>query len=153
MGWGLVLTTVLNLNLARFLNIFIVSALVNCQRTETKLDKKIQGVMWVSGLRGAMAYALALKSVTDLAIGPVILIDTLLYSLFTILGIGSILNPLLDKLGVKNTDESRGDVSARNELDSSSAQEEREVPRGCSARMKKKIRTFDNEYFSPLFIK
>ena len=121
MGWGLVLTTVLNLNLARFLNIFIVSALVNCQRTETKLDKKIQGVMWVSGLRGAMAYALALKSVTDLAIGPVILIDTLLYSLFTILGIGSILNPLLDKLGVKNTDESRGDVSARNELDSSSA--------------------------------
>ncbi len=121
MGWGLVLTTVLNLNLARFLNIFIVSALVNCQRTDTKLDKKIQGVMWVSGLRGAMAYALALKSVTDLAIGPVILIDTLLYSLFTILGIGSILNPLLDKLGVKNTDESRGDVSARNELDSSSA--------------------------------
>lgn len=120
MGWGLILTTVLNLNLARFLNIFIVSGLVNCQRTETKLDKKIQGVMWVSGLRGAMAYALALKSVTDLDIGPVILIDTLLYSLFTILGIGSILNPLLDKLGVKNTAESRGDISARNELDSSS---------------------------------
>jgi len=116
MGWGLVLTTVINLNLARFLNVLVVSSLVNCQRTETKLDPKFQTVMWFSGLRGAMAYALALKSVTDLAIGPVILIDTLLYALFTILGIGSIMNPVLERLGVKNTEESRGDTSARNEL-------------------------------------
>ena len=48
-----------------------------------------------------MAYALALKCATDLAIGPVILIDTLLYALFTILGIGTILNPILERMGVK----------------------------------------------------
>ena len=117
MGWGLVITTAINLNLARFLNIFIVSALVNCQRTESKLDVNKQTVMWFSGLRGAMAYALALKSFNDLAIGPVILIDTLLYALFTILGIGSILNPLLERLGVKNTEDNRG--SARNDLNNS----------------------------------
>jgi len=57
--------------------------------------------MWMSGLRGAMAYALALKAATELAIGPVILIDTLIYSLITILGIGSCLNPVLERLGVK----------------------------------------------------
>ena len=57
--------------------------------------------MWLSGLRGAMAYALALKCATDLEIGPVILINTLIYALITILGIGSILNPVLTKLGVK----------------------------------------------------
>jgi len=105
MGWGLALTTVLNLNLARFLNISVVTSLVNCHRKETKLDKNMQGVMWLSGLRGAMAYALALKCATDLAIGPVILIDTLIYSMITILGIGSIMNPVLEKLGVKNKHE------------------------------------------------
>lgn len=40
MGWGLVLTTILNLNFARFLNIFVVSQLVNCSREETKLTPK-----------------------------------------------------------------------------------------------------------------
>ena len=101
MGWGLFLTTLINLNVARALNVFIVSYFVNCSRTDTKLSGKMQTVMWISGLRGAMAYALALKSVTDLDIGPVILIDTLLYALLTILGIGSVLNPILEKLDVK----------------------------------------------------
>lgn len=105
MGWGLVITTIINLNIARFLNILIVTSLVNCQRTETKISRKMQFVMWLSGLRGAMAYALALKCATDLPIGPVILIDTLIYSMITILGIGSILNPVLEKMGVKQSEE------------------------------------------------
>ena len=57
--------------------------------------------MWVSGLRGAMAYALALKSSTELTIGPVILTDTLIFALLTILVIGTVLNPILSKLDVK----------------------------------------------------
>ena len=101
MGWGLPLTTILNLNFARFLNIYIVTGLVNCTRTDTKIPKNMAFTMWLSGLRGAMAYALALKCAEDLNIGPVILINTLIYALITILGIGSILNPVLTKLGVK----------------------------------------------------
>ena len=67
----------------------------------------------MSGLRGAMAYALALKSRTDLAtMGPVILIDTLIYSLFSILGIGSILNPVMERLGVKRKDEEELAINA-----------------------------------------
>jgi len=60
MGWGLLITTVINLNFARFLNIWIVTTLVNCSRTESKLNRNMQIVMWVAGVRGAMAYALAL---------------------------------------------------------------------------------------------
>lgn len=104
MGWGLILTTVINLNIARFFNIIVVSFLVNLSRKEHKINKNMQTVMWLSGLRGAMAYALALKCATDLEIGPVILIVTLIYAFITILGIGSILNPVLSKLGVKRGD-------------------------------------------------
>jgi len=102
MGWGLAITTVLNLNFARFLNIMITTSLVNCSRSiKTKIPGKMQFIMWLSGLRGAMAYALALKCTTDLEIGPVILIDTLIYSFITILGVGTILNPVLTLLDVK----------------------------------------------------
>ena len=144
MGWGLVLTTIVNLNFARFLNIFVVSQLVNCSREESKLSPKFQTTMWISGLRGAMAYALALKATTELAIGPIILIDTLIYALLTILGIGSVLNPILEKLGVKRNPEEHemNDLGAPRRED-----------RNCCQRMKSRVRLFDNEVFSPLFIK
>ena len=148
MGWGLPITTLINLNFARFLNILIVTAIVNCTRTETKINVKLQSVMWISGLRGAMAYALALKCATDLAIGPVILIDTLLYSLFTILGIGSMLHPILSYLGVKRNlaDEAAEELNER-------IKEAGGKPKNCCSRFKTKVRHFDNETFAPLFIK
>lgn len=140
LGWGLVVTTIINLNLARALNVFVVSALVNTTREKNKITPKMQGVMWMSGLRGAMAYALALKCATELPIGPVILIDTLLYAFLTILGIGSILNPVLTKLGVKRkpVDPNEPPYEGRDNF--------------CN-RLKVKLRNFDSEYFSPLFIK
>lgn len=60
-GWGTLLTTIINLNVARFLNILVCTFIVNRYRTEqTKFSIKTQFVMWFSGLRGAMAYAIAL---------------------------------------------------------------------------------------------
>jgi len=109
MGWGLVLTTVINLNLARFLNIYITTAFVNCSRTKSKISCKMRFVMWIAGLRGAMAYALALRAYDELNNGDVILIDTLIYAFITIIGIGSILNPLLNKLDVKRKEVSEFD--------------------------------------------
>ena len=139
MGWGLALTTVINLNFARFLNVMIVTALVDCSRSKSKIPNKMKFVMWIAGLRGAMAYALALKSATDLELGPVILIDTLLYAFITILGVGSILNPILSKLGVKRkvNDEAV----------------EHEPSNSCATRLKRSISNFDSRYFSPIFIK
>ena len=103
----------------------------------------MQGVMWISGLRGAMAYALALKSVQDLEIGPVILIDTLIYAFITILGIGSILNPILSKL----------DVKRKEDIGFVGQDREEEVRQDICSRMKRNLQYFDNLYFSPLFIK
>jgi len=101
MGPWMIFLTILNLNVARVLNIYIISWFLNLTRTNNKITAKFKFVQVVSGLRGAMAYALALKSSIDFSIGPVMLIDTLLYSLFSVLGIGSILSPLLNKLDVK----------------------------------------------------
>ena len=139
MGWGLALTTVINLNFARFLNVMITTALVDCSRSKSKIPNKMKFVMWISGLRGAMAYALALKCASELELGPVILIDTLLYSFITILGVGSILNPILSKLGVKRKVE---DETVEHEPSNS-----------CATRLKRRIRNFDSRYFSPIFIK
>jgi len=87
-----------------------------------------------------MAYALALKAAQELPIGPVILIDTLIYAFITILGIGSILNPVLSYLGVKrkeNEDLDEGESDRKH----------------CCSDLKLKFRKFDSAYFSPLFIK
>jgi len=52
-----------------------------------------------------MAYALALKCSIDFPIGPVILIDTLIYTFISIVIVASFLNPILDKCEVKRKDE------------------------------------------------
>jgi NhaP-type Na+/H+ or K+/H+ antiporter len=101
MGWGLLLTTILNLNLARGINVLLVSWCANSSRKKNRLGCKMQTVMWISGLRGAMAYALALKCAVELELGPVILIVTLLYAFITILGVGSVLHPVLTWADVK----------------------------------------------------
>ena len=144
MGWGMVITTILNLNFARFLNVLITTYFVNCSRTKNKIGFKMQLVMWIAGLRGAMAYALSLKAATELPVGPVILIDTLIYAFITVIGIGSILNPVLSKLDVK-----RKEVSEFADGEES----ENEGRSSCCDGLKRKVRQFDSEFFSPLFIK
>lgn len=86
MGWGLFITTILNLYFTRFLNVALCTWIANYSRTESKINKKTAFTIWFSGLRGAMAYALALSCAVDFpGAGPVILIDTLLFSFVTIL--------------------------------------------------------------------
>ena len=150
MGWGLMITTILNLNIARFLNIMVVSKLVNLSRTETKLPFKMQFVMWLSGLRGAMAYALALKSTTDLDIGPVILILTLIYAFVSILGIGSILNPILSKLDVKRKD--MGQAGQEQEGEEELVIDEAAPSKNCFNRFKNCMKSFDNDFLAKHFI-
>jgi sodium/hydrogen exchanger 8 len=102
-GFCMILFTIINLSIARFLNIWIVSWIVNKFRTEHLITPKLKFVMWLAGLRGAMAYALALKSMLDFkSVGPVILIVTLIYSFISILLVGTIMFPVLGKLEVKN---------------------------------------------------
>ena len=58
----MILLTIFNLSIARFLNVWIVSWLVNRFRSEDKIPTKFKVILWIAGLRGAMAYALALYS-------------------------------------------------------------------------------------------
>ena len=47
---------------SRTFNIYPLTALINLGRSpEAKIDKRFQFVMWFSGLRGAIAFALALE--------------------------------------------------------------------------------------------
>lgn len=102
MGWAMVPLTIFNLCIARALNVGIVSFLVNKSRTTKKINRKFQFVMWVSGLRGAMAYALALKSTFDFEKGPIMLIVTLIYAVISIVGVGSFMNTILEKFDVSD---------------------------------------------------
>lgn len=142
MGWGLILTTIVNLNLARGINVIIVSWCVNRSRRKHRIGCKMQTVMWVAGLRGAMAYALALKCVAPFGeMGRVILLVTLLYAFLTILGVGSVLHPILTWADVK-----------RKEIDPDAESEFYESQQGCCLRLKTRMAKFDHDYFSALFV-
>jgi len=52
-----------------------------------------------------MAYALALESSNDYSTGKVMLVITLIYSLFSVLFIGSVFNPIITYIGAEKTDE------------------------------------------------
>lgn len=123
MGAGTMAMTVVNLNIARFLNICIVTYLVNRSRTDrTRITGKQQFVMWVAGLRGAMAYALALDSAAQPGdagkAGKVILLVTLIYALFTILIISTVLYPIMLKCDVvKSADDSKKEVKSSEEFE------------------------------------
>jgi sodium/hydrogen exchanger 8 len=140
MGWGTLVCTIINLNVARFLNIWVCTFLANRQRSEnSKLNLKTQFVMWFGGLRGAMAYALALEASVTFGspVGPCILVTTLVYSLITVLGLGSVLHPVLNWADVKRKKEEESHSETDN----------------TSNRLKKNLSYFDTEYFAPLFIK
>ena len=63
MGFSTIFLALINLNIARGLNIGITTFLINCSRGKlSKISGKQQFVMWIAGLRGAMAYALALDT-------------------------------------------------------------------------------------------
>mmetsp|Transcript_9733 Transcript_9733/g.16397 ORF Transcript_9733/g.16397 Transcript_9733/m.16397 type:complete len:199 (-) Transcript_9733:405-1001(-) len=115
---GAIIVTILILNLSRFFNVALVSFFVNKTRSQlTHINNKKQFVMWIGGLRGAMAYALAMQSIADYGDpGKTILGLTMVYAFFTILGVGSILNPILERCDVmqKSDDASPAQEATQN---------------------------------------
>lgn len=117
--------------------------------------------MWIAGLRGAMAYALAMESnhnpmfkhADGTNAGGVMLLITLLYSLFTILGISSVLNPVMVNCEVTRDKNEVVEERTDTEKELIDNIESNTLKKNCCWRMKKKIGSFDKYYFSPLFIK
>ncbi|KAK1274421.1 Sodium/hydrogen exchanger 6 [Acorus gramineus] len=88
---------------ARAANVFSSTYLVNLFRpTSQKIPKKHQKALWYSGLRGPMAFALALQSVHDLPErhGPTVLKATTAIVVLTVLLIGGSTGPVLKALEV-----------------------------------------------------
>ncbi|GIY89038.1 hypothetical protein CDAR_93201 [Caerostris darwini] len=87
--WSIVLCL-----LGRALNIYPLSFVVNHFR-EHKITKKMMFIMWFSGLRGAISYALALHLEFEDEKRHVIVTTTLIIVLFTTLVLGGSTMPLM----------------------------------------------------------
>ena len=149
-GAGAIILTILILNFARFCNIGVVTALVNRARSSTKINKKQQFVMWIAGLRGAMAYALAIESIFDFGeAGRAMLYLTVIYGLITILIVGSILHPVLIKCEVTRGAQPEPPSSLQAEPQPKDSSENVR----CCKRLKTVLYNFNHVYFAPLFIK
>jgi NhaP-type Na+/H+ or K+/H+ antiporter len=62
MGASLFICSFIIINLARYFNVEIISYFLNKYRTTNKIKKNFRIILWFSGFRGAMAYALSMKS-------------------------------------------------------------------------------------------
>lgn len=73
--------------LSRFISVFLCSYLSNTMRQITVIDNKKKFFLWFAGVRGAMAFALAIKAKTELNdkdTGRTFLMLTLTITLFTV---------------------------------------------------------------------
>lgn len=100
--WGIILTLV-----SRFANIYPLTRLVNRWRTH-KISDKNQLIMWFSGLRGAVAFALSLNFPSHNGSDDtrrVVISTTLAIVLFTVIVLGGGIMPLLRLLRVESADD------------------------------------------------
>ncbi|KNC47533.1 sodium/hydrogen exchanger [Thecamonas trahens ATCC 50062] len=98
--FGLIFWSIVLILVGRAANIFPLSSLVNARRA-IQITPKHQVIMWFSGLRGAIAFALALK--LPLASRTILVTTTLVIVLFTILVLGGGTLPLLKLMRMQTT--------------------------------------------------
>mmetsp|Transcript_59988 Transcript_59988/g.68225 ORF Transcript_59988/g.68225 Transcript_59988/m.68225 type:complete len:532 (-) Transcript_59988:347-1942(-) len=142
-GWTLAIASIIIITFGRACNVYGVTKIVNRYRTRTKVSKKFQFVIWHSGLRGAIAFALAIESYKLFpecagGNGDIVLGITLIYAVYTILFVASTLNPLLSRLDV---------------LDKGGEEDQFETSSNCGNSLKAKIIQFDTDYMMPFFRK
>ncbi|CAI9087077.1 OLC1v1007488C1 [Oldenlandia corymbosa var. corymbosa] len=114
---GFIFFSILFIVIARAANVFGCAYLINLVRpTHRKIPFKHQKALWYSGLRGAMAFALALQSVHDLpeGHGQTIFTATTAIVVLTVLLIGGSTGTMLEALQVVGDghDVSFGDIQS-----------------------------------------
>jgi sodium/hydrogen exchanger 8 len=100
---GFIFFSVVFIVVARAANVFPCARLVNMLRPASRqIPMNHQKALWFSGLRGAMAFALALQSVHDLPNnhGEIIFTATTAIVVLTVLVIGGSTSTMLEKLEV-----------------------------------------------------
>ena len=117
-GWPSIITGFIIINISRFMNIYSCTFLLNlCRPQAKKIYGKYSFMMFFSGFRGAMAFAMALMANELFPFGESILTLTIIYTMATvspnffivfesnkpqIFIFGSLLNALMKKLDVKS---------------------------------------------------
>ncbi|XP_062191944.1 sodium/hydrogen exchanger 6-like isoform X3 [Phragmites australis] len=100
---GFIFFSIIFILVARAANVFSCAYLLNLVRPpHQKISKQYQLALWYSGLRGAMAFALALQSVHDLpeGHGQTILTATISIVVLSVLLIGGSTSTMLEALHV-----------------------------------------------------
>ena len=135
---------------SRFINIYICTKLLNKSRKEP-IDAKKQFFLWFAGCRGAMAFALSIKSIIDFPEkGKVFLVLTLIIALFTLIYSTLFLDYTLNECGIinKNTNENINDIDIDNDSinNSNILSIEKKTNGNCFDLFKIKIINFNKNY-------
>eukprot|EP01125_Pyxidicula_operculata_P010259 TRINITY_DN3380_c1_g1_i1.p1 TRINITY_DN3380_c1_g1~~TRINITY_DN3380_c1_g1_i1.p1 ORF type:complete len:468 (-),score=53.11 TRINITY_DN3380_c1_g1_i1:50-1453(-) len=101
--WLIIGFAIISCLVARALHILIVSLILNCFRKKEKITMKMQIVMWIAGLRGAVSIALAVN--TDSPNKDTISSTAHIVVLFTIYILGTLTAPLLKMLNLVDKNE------------------------------------------------
>mmetsp|Transcript_9648 Transcript_9648/g.35348 ORF Transcript_9648/g.35348 Transcript_9648/m.35348 type:complete len:539 (-) Transcript_9648:132-1748(-) len=158
---SLTMFSILAVLIARLFNVYPLSFLVNLfRRREKRIPKTHQFVLWFSGLRGAIAFALALKSTQDLVEeeGRAILTSTLFIVLFTVLAIGGSTGAMVEKLQLRGYEQPKEEDFDEERLEMTPMDAAEETPEGGSLRGRlqelSRNSTFerlDKNYLRPFF--
>ncbi|KAJ8465820.1 hypothetical protein OPV22_028372 [Ensete ventricosum] len=100
---GFIFFSIIFIGVARAAHVYVCANLVNMARpTNRQIPLKHQKALWYSGLRGAMAFALALQSVHDLpeAHGKTIFTATTAIIVLTVILVGGSTGTMLEALDV-----------------------------------------------------
>lgn len=128
----------------RFFNIFPLSFLANfCRGEEEKIPIKMQCVLWFAGLRGAIAFALAVNMPGSHA--DIYATSTLFICIFTTVVCGGCTEKILTHFGMKQTSASSSNVG-RDGVPSSPRRHRQEL-KG----FKRVWKTFDDEVLKTYF--
>jgi len=103
-GYALLIFSFVIIIFSRFVQIKLLSTILNNFRTQSKINERFQFVMFYSGFRGAMAFALAVNATQTFPennVGNVMLTLTLFYATGTIFIQGTFLVPILERYDVK----------------------------------------------------
>jgi len=114
--FGFIFFAIVIILVARAAHVFPLSFLINlARRPERKINRRHQVFIWFAGLRGAIAFALALDVPKALGGATAIFTTTLMIIFFTVLVEGGVTITLLQKLNIPmNVDQ---DVSSSEMID------------------------------------
>ena len=155
---GFIAWSFLSIQVGRILNIYPLTFIMNFGRTR-KIPINFQHMMLFSGLRGAIAFALAVRNTVSIP-RQMMLTATLVIVIVSVIVLGGLSTPFLSLLNVKTgVDEVAEEKKARrlsfldiNDPSASTAQERIEKKQYEKAWLVQVWSRFDNKYLKPIFV-